>query len=212
MSSNEVAGLLAEYALGTLDDDAELARARELADNDANHAAELASLNAALADLAFALEPVAPSADTRDRLLAGSRRGRFAGFADKFAAMFDVTVARAKELLDWVDDPSKWETGPGPGTALIHFSAGPACAGADTGFVRVEPGTEFPWHLHTGEEANLVLQGACVDADGALFSRGDMFVNQADTQHDFRNPDDTVDYIYAVKVFGVDFSVAKPSD
>ena len=65
MSSNDVASLLAEYALGTLEDEAEINRARALTESDALHAAEFAELQAALASLAFALDPVAPSGDTR---------------------------------------------------------------------------------------------------------------------------------------------------
>jgi len=202
---------MAEYALGTLEDDADIVRARSLAESDETNAAQLASMHTALADLAFALDPVAPSADTRARLLSSAKGGRFAQFAEKFAEMFDVTVSRAKELLDWVDDPSKWEAGPGEGTALIHFPGGAACAGADCGFVRVEPGVQFPWHEHTGEETNLVLQGRCIDADGSEQNRGAFFVNRTDSRHDFRNPDDAVDYIFAVRVFGVDFDVVKPA-
>ena len=140
MASDDVANLLAEFALGCLDDADEIARAQALTENDEGHARELAELQAALADLAYVLEPVTPSADTRDRLLGSSKGGRFAQFAEKVAKIFDVTLARAQELLNWIDDPSKWEAGPLEGTALIHFPAGPACAGADNGFVRVKPG------------------------------------------------------------------------
>jgi quercetin dioxygenase-like cupin family protein len=144
-------------------------------------------------------------------VLAAAVGGRFAHFATAFASIFDVAIERAVQLLDWIDDASRWEPGPLAGTALIHFPAGPACAGADTGFVRVEPGVLFPWHEHNGEETNLVLQGACLDSNGTTYSRGEVFVNQGDTEHDFRACGD-VDYIFAVRVFdGVDFAKPKPS-
>ena len=92
MSSNDEAGLLAEYALGTLDDEDEITRARELTESHPSHASEFAALQSAVAGLAFALDPVAPSTDTRDRLLGSSKGGRFAQFAETFSQIFDVTV------------------------------------------------------------------------------------------------------------------------
>lgn len=212
MSSSDESNLLAEYALGTLDDPNEIVRAKQLIADDREHAAELAELHTSLTQLAFALDPVAPKPGLRDRLLASTRAGRFDRFADKLAELFDVSAERAKQLLALIDDPDQWQPGPCPGSALIHFSAGPACAGADTGFVRVRPGVQFAWHQHKGEETTLVLQGRCVDSDGASYAAGDVFVNQTDTQHDFSNPDDAVDYLFAVRVFGVDFDVEKPGD
>lgn len=212
MSSSAVNELIAEYALGSLDDPAEIARAEELLASDASNARQLSELQATLELLSHALAPEPPSRELRGRLLASSRGGRFAQFAGRFARIFDVTVDRAKELLDWIDDPSKWEQGPGEGTALIHFPAGPACAGADTGFVRVEPGAMFPWHAHAGEETNLVLQGACIDHDGTRYARGDEFVSPR-AEHDFCAVADTgVPYVFAVRVFGVSFDVIKPDD
>lgn len=211
MSSNHVIDLLPEYALGNIDPDDGASVSAHISACDAC-AGELAELEDALASLALSLDPVAPSPAARDRVIAAAKSGRFADFADRFASIFDVAVDRARELLGWIDDPSKWETGPAPRTGLIHFPAGPACAGADTGFVRVEPGVLFPWHLHNGEELNVVLQGACVDSNGTTYRRGDEFVNAGDTEHDFRAIGD-VDYIFMVRVLnGVDFDRAKPGD
>jgi putative transcriptional regulator len=173
---------------------------------------ELDELAELLGALPLTLEAVEASAALRDRVLASTRGGRFADFARRFAAMFDVAVDRARQLLDLVDDPSSWEAGPCPGSGLIHFQAGPATAGADTGFVRVKPGVRFPWHSHGGRETTLVLQGYCRDSNGETYRRGDVFVNEADTAHEFRVPEEAeLDYIFAVVVFGVDFEADKPA-
>jgi predicted ChrR family anti-sigma factor len=211
MSSSHVTELLPEYALGSLEASDGTAVTVHL-DACGDCTAELAELEDALASVALSLDPVAPSADLRDRLLQAANEGRFAGFAERFSAIFDVAVDRAKELLTWIDDPARWEPGPAAKTGLIHFPAGAACAGADTGFVRVEPGVLFPWHLHNGEELNVVLQGACVDSNGTTYRSGDEFVNAGDTEHDFRAIGD-VDYIFMVRVRnGVDFDRSKPSN
>lgn len=174
-------------------------------------AGELRLITETLAELPGALEPVEPAAAVRARVLAGSAHGRFAGFAEAFASIFDVTVARARQLLDLIDDPSAWESGPIAGTGLIHFAAGPACAGADTGFVRVEPGVRFPWHAHNGEETNLVLQGACLDGDGTLHARGDVFVHPTASEHDFSAAAGRPALVFAVRVFaGVDWDRVRP--
>lgn len=171
---------------------------------------ELDDISESLSGLALELEPVQPSPALRERILASAQKGRFAQFAERFAKMFDVAVDRAKELLDLVDQPSAWEDGPCEGSGLIHFDAGPATVGADTGFVRVKPGVLFPWHTHGGLETNLVLQGSCIDSDGTVYKRGDVFVNQPGTAHEFRAAEGDLDYVFAVVVFGVDFDAEKP--
>lgn len=199
--------ILPEYALGTLPAPALAAVEAHLAGCRAC-VRELDQIHEALA---ATLAPIQPPAGLRDRVLASTERGRFAAFANRFATLFDVTVDRARALLDLIDEPSSWEPGPGPDTWLIHFDAGPATAGADTGFVKVRAGVTFPWHHHRGLETNLVLQGSCVDIDGSTYERGDVFVNQPDTGHEFRATG-AGDYIYAVVVFGVDFDVERPGE
>jgi putative transcriptional regulator len=209
-ASPHVLDQLPELALGTLPDDERATVERHL-DGCEACARELHRVNETLAELMFGLDPVEPSPEVRARVLASCERGRFAGFAATFARIFDVTVDRARELLDRIDDPAAWEPGPMAGTGLIHFEAGPACAGADTGFVRVAPGLRFPWHAHNGEETNLVLQGECVDSNGTTYRRGDEFVNPTSSEHDFTAADGNNDYVFAVRVFaGVDFDKPRP--
>ncbi|HUH04906.1 MAG TPA: dimethylsulfonioproprionate lyase family protein [Kofleriaceae bacterium] len=197
--------LLPELALGDLPESERADLERHL-QGCATCTGELRAIDETLAELTLALAPVEPDPAVRARILASSRAGRFDGFADAVAGIFDVTIARARELLDLVDEPGAWEPGPGPGTALIHFPAGPACVGADTGFVRVGPGVRFPWHGHHGEETNLVLQGTCRDSTGTTYRRGDVFVHPAGSEHDFIAAEGPTDFVFAVRVLaGVDW-------
>jgi hypothetical protein len=175
---------------------------------------ELAALLDESTHLADALEPVPPAPAVRARLLdtiaaVPAGPGVYERFAARFAAIFDVTVERARELFAHACDPASWEPGPGPGTWLIHFEAGPACAVADTGFVKTEPGVRFPWHHHHGHEQNLVLAGEAVDSHAGRLRPGDEPAMDASTEHDFTAVGDEP-FLYAVRVFGVEFNVPRP--
>lgn len=67
-------------------------------------------------------------------------------------------------LLD-VDRDGAWEPGPSPSCLLLHVEGGARVRDAVTGFVRIEPGGDFPEHEHLGDEVVLVLQGAFRDGD-----------------------------------------------
>lgn len=197
--------LLPLYALGALDDDEARAVERALAADPALRA-ELEGYQRATAELADALPGVAPSPSLRARLLASADEPapRYDRFVARFAALFDVAAARARELLALIDQPAAWETGPAPGCWLVHFTAGPSLAGADTGFVRLAPGARFARHRHLGAEHSLVLAG---HADDTMFGRlgpGDEPVAPADSEHDFATVGDEP-FLYAVCVYGVTF-------
>jgi putative transcriptional regulator len=208
---------LAAHALGALDVDEAAALDRAL-DGDPALLDEYSALVEASARLADASHHASPSAAAsltavRSRLFddAGPARapGLFERFGERFAAIFDVSMARARELIGLVDDPLAWEPGPGPGSWLIHFEGGPACAGADNGFVKLAPGVRFPWHRHDGHEHNLILAGIGEDS---LFGRampGDEPCADGATEHDFTALGDEP-YLFAVRVFGVDFDIQKP--
>jgi quercetin dioxygenase-like cupin family protein len=129
-----------------------------------------------LADVAGSLPAMPPSTMLRQRLMKSlSVGGRLHRFATQTAELLDVTVERAMELLDGIDDSSVWERGPAEDVTLYHFSGGPAVAEAITGFVCVERGKAFPHHSHLGNEAVLILQGTCRDsADDSIYRPGDI--------------------------------------
>jgi putative transcriptional regulator len=209
--------LLPDYVLGLLEPEQMEVIAAHIAEDPAL-AAEERALRETMAAMARALTPVPPPPRVRDRVLASvldtpqaaRAAGRFDRFAARFASIFDVAVERARELLSWVDDPARWDPPLYPGVRLIHFTGGPACAGCDTGFVRMEPGAVFPHHAHDGEEVTLVLQGGARDSHGTVLTAGLENVLAPGAAHELVADRDSA-YIYAVRVAGLRLDVPKPA-
>jgi len=106
------------------------------------------------------LEPAPLPSALRARILASVKaESRFLSFADQVAALVDVAVDRAKELLLGIDAEESWGDSIVPAMRLYNFDGGPSVANAITGFVRMPPGSAFPHHVHVGQETVLVLQG-----------------------------------------------------
>jgi Cupin domain len=199
--------LLPLYALRALAAD-DVASVEQLLAEQPSLRPQLEVFRAVAAELAILTPPVVPSAHVRTRLLASVGAGRFEHFTAAFSKIFDLTADGARQLLAWIDDPTKWQQVM-PHFAVIHFAGGPACAGADTGFVRLAPGGVFPYHAHGGEELTLVLAGSAMTSDGHLLRAGDQLREVAGTAHDFVSSE-LEDFIYATRVFGVQFGIAKP--
>ena len=107
----------------------------------------------ALTALALALPPVPPPLELRARLLKSiAAANRFEQFADRVAALIDVTLENARALLGKIDEAASWVESPLPGVRLYHLDGGPSMAQAVVGFVRIEPGHVFPDHSHHGPE------------------------------------------------------------
>jgi len=149
-----------------------------------------------LTTLSEALEPVAPSADSRARLMAAvPAHGRYERFAAKVAQLLDLSVERARALLDKLDDASQFSMEM-PGIALCWVEGGPRVANAVRGFVRVAAGTHFPEHAHLGEEQVLVIQGSYSDPGrGRVFVPGDVDVMAPGTAHDYVVPEGGPDLV-----------------
>src|SRR5262245_43539698 len=116
----DVRELLPLYVLGLLEPD-EAAAVERAVGRDPALAAELASYAAAAAKRLDGVVPVTPPAAVRDRLMASiaAEPGRFDRFAQRFAEIFDVAAARAKELFSLIDDPSTYDRAI-PGALLVH--------------------------------------------------------------------------------------------
>ena len=182
----DIRELIPLYALGALEGDEASAVERAI-ESDPALAAEL--------DSYLALTPaVAPSPDLKARLLASAGGGRFDSFAGRMSKLLDVSVDRARELLGLVERKASWEN-PLPGIHLVHFDGGPAYAGADCGFVRIEPGCTFPWHTHRGEEVSVVLQGTVRDNQGKSWQTGDEIVQSQGSEHDLTAGDEGAMYV-----------------
>ncbi len=195
------------YVLGLLESE-EAKRVETSAKTNAVVAAEIAALTETVGRLPETVRAPAP-ARIGDRLRTSMGHGRFERHAPRIARIFDVDMPRARALLGNIDRPALWES-MAPNITLQHFQAGPACAGADTGFVRVAAGTSFPWHGHDGDEVTLVLGGSSRDYSGTILTAGDELTLNGGSAHEFTALGDE-DYIYAVRVVGVRFDVSKPA-
>jgi predicted ChrR family anti-sigma factor len=196
---------LQEYVLGTLPANEQAAAEAHVAAC-GSCAREAAAALEAFAALALAVEPLAPPAGARAALLAAATgASRFARFAEALGRLVDVGAEQASKLLDFIDNPAKWEAGPFAYLQLVHLEGGPAVAGADVGFIRVDAGTPFPKHTHLGEERVLVLQGAYRDEDGTVYRPGDTCAMPGGSAHSFQVLDGPP-LIYALVLYqGVDF-------
>lgn len=134
-----------------------------------------------LAALVTTLPPLAPSAGAWERLSAAtSGGGRLARFAGQLAALIDVSVDKAKELLDRVTDLSSWERDLVPGLDALWVEGGPAVASCIRGFARLRAGAPFPVHHHLGDETTLVLEGAMIESGGRVVRPGETLTMRGD--------------------------------
>jgi putative transcriptional regulator len=181
--TGDVRELLPLYALGILEAD-EAGLVERAVASDAELAAELASYRQTADAIGLAIQPVAPSSEVQERLMASVGGGRFEAFAARMARMYDVTVERGRELLGLIERAASWIPQVVPGLTFVDFEGGPATAGADCGFVQLAPGAVFPPHTHLGEEMTMVLSGQIHDpVNGITLGPGDDYVRTPGTTH-----------------------------
>jgi quercetin dioxygenase-like cupin family protein len=136
------------------------------------------------ASLAVALDPVAPPASLRARLLERvSGAERYAPFTSDLAEMFDLSRERVRALLEQVTSGVAWTKGLVRGLKLIHFAAGPRIVERHAGFAALRSGFELPMHRHTVEEITFVLEGLLVEEDGSIHGPGDRLVRPPGSVH-----------------------------
>ena len=129
-----------------------------------------------------------PSEALRARLVATlSAETRFAGFVERVARLFDLSLDASRALLARIEEVAgpAWVDGP-PGVRLLHFTSGPTLAGAHSGLVHISPGARFPDHLHVGDERVLVLQGVLVEDGNETWFPGDLALRPAGSRHALR--------------------------
>ncbi|HYQ46082.1 MAG TPA: cupin domain-containing protein [Polyangiaceae bacterium] len=158
----------------------------EFADEFANSDAERRQLAELFAQLSSLPAPE-PSvlARGRARLLSTVDQSgeRFAPLFDKLSRFFDLSADALRSLFVRAARETEWEPGPLPWVSLFHFQGGPAVAGCDTGFVRLQKGMPFPPHRHLGKERVLVLDGGYHDHEGHWYGPGDFHDMTDGTQH-----------------------------
>jgi putative transcriptional regulator len=160
-------------------------------------------------------EPLRPSDALRERVLASALpASRFEGFVARFARLFDVPEARAREILAAANTvPSQgWVDTPLPGLHLYHFSGGPRVATADCGLVYLAAGTPFPAHRHIGREWNLVLAGALDDSGGDCWLPGDLVIKEPDSVHHYRAQEGEPLILAVVLEAGIEILIGAPPE
>ena len=194
--------LLALELLGSLDDEAELARLDEL---DADQVAlRRAQLEQAASWLALSAEPIPPPPALRDRLVAQLKGpARLACFTGRVAELFDLGRDRVAEIFRLFEGEDRWIP-MFPGAAFIDLEGGPALGSATAGIVRIAPGLGFPSHTHVGEEQVFVLQGEFVDSHGARVGPGELAVMRDGSSHAFEVVSEQ-ELLYAVVVGKIEF-------
>ena len=76
-----------------------------------------------------------------------------------------------------------------PAHTVVHVEGGINRKKAVVGFIKVDPGGEFPHHKHAGEELMFILQGVILDGE-KRYERGQLIVQAPDTEHDLRVAED----------------------
>jgi anti-sigma factor ChrR (cupin superfamily) len=192
--------LLPLYAMGALDANEASEVERALVAHPAL-ASELERWHEAIAAVGEAPAQVVPAADVRARLLASIEGSRFERFAAQVAELFTVPLDAARAVLAKIDDAAAWRTLM-PGIDCIRVSGSSNPMQAQCAFVRIAPGTTFPWHRHVGEERSLVLHGGAHMSDGRDLQPGDTLVVDETVEHDFVVEGDDA-CIFAVRSSGM---------
>lgn len=177
--------ILPELLLGTLDLPARQAAEHHLVGCERCRA-EAARLSPGVEGLMALVDAMEPPPGVLARVVAEMEGpGRFARFAGKVAAFFDLTREKALAVLESLSDPGAWQPGPAEGIQVLPVEAGPAKAGMLAAFVRVPPGARFPRHTHHGHEWNLVLEGGFREDSGHEVWPGEVLEKDESTTHDF---------------------------
>lgn len=180
---DDLQGLLAEYALGTLTPE-ERAEVEALLEASPSVVARLKALERSMSLVTASQRPHAAAWAKVAASLEGG--GRFEHLVPKLAEHFDVTEAAARALVNSFDDATRWAPGPAEGLELLPVEAGPKWAGYMTVVVRLQPGAQLPMHTHAAREQVLALEGGYRDDQtGQEFWRGEVDVRAEGTSHSF---------------------------
>jgi quercetin dioxygenase-like cupin family protein len=129
--------------------------------------------------------PLAPPSGLRGRILSDLEGiARFDLVTEALRRFVDLGADPVDALLCKLEDAATAWTEGLPGIRYFHFAPGPGAAGAEAGFVRLEPGATFPSHRHLGPERTFVLDGVMQDR-GRVYGPGSVIESAAGTAHDY---------------------------
>ena len=183
--------MMTEFLLGRLDEREHDAIEAAIATGDAHTLDLLMEAEAFVAALWLAeCEPVEPSSGLHDRLFASIEPAAgFMGFAQVISELIQEPLEAARAYLESLSDPDAWLPGLTTTSWIVHVEGGPARQQAVVGFIRIDPGGEFPEHRHAGEELMFVLQGTILDGD-ERYERGQLIAMSPDTEHNLTVAED----------------------
>jgi hypothetical protein len=136
--------------------------------------------------LGAVLQAGRPPLAVKQRLL--GRRRRFEAFAEccaalRRAALWDLTLDRARELLGLIDRPASW-VAQIPGIRLVDFEGGPAAAAADRASSGSRRARCSRCTRTWTREPKIVLAGRVRDATShRILGPGDTYVQAEGTIH-----------------------------
>jgi len=161
---------------------------------------ELLDMQIILEAVALAEEPIKPSENLKESLIASLETATpFQGYVERFMKTFDLEKKNVEELFNKIIHSASEILEPCgiPKTSLYYFDGGPKVAHNTCGIVQVEAGGIFPSHQHRGKEWVLILQGSALDSSGRHYHPGDTIVSDENVCHSFRVGNDK-DLIFAV--------------
>jgi ChrR Cupin-like domain len=165
----------ASYAFDILEEQEEFER--ELAES-ADLQAELASFQAAVGDLAYAVPPVPLPAEIKHKLF--DRLDRLDAQPDNLLDLMNWSIA---DLQKVAMDLSDWKPFPLPeGSERVTWQVDKDRSQVAF-FLRIYTPGSLPNHWHATGESILVLEGNFIDDDGTVYGVGDRFDAPANTSH-----------------------------
>jgi anti-sigma factor ChrR (cupin superfamily) len=164
--------LAALDALGILPEDESASLARLLAGSGAAASEDARLYREAVTQLAASLEPVAPPADVKVRIL-GAIRGR--------ATTLDESLPAAEASRTVRQQEEAWRPLPFPGCRFKKLSSDRE-RNTVTLLMQIDPSTVLPAHDHHGAEDTYVVRGSCRIGAVAL-SVGDFHHVDAGAHH-----------------------------
>ncbi len=141
----------------------------------------------AIASFLDSIPRVQPTPTLRDDLLRATSApiGQHAlfRFHRRIADLLQRSESEVAQSLAHVDSPAAWNAFGVEGIEQQLIAASQALAPAVALLIRCQPGVEFPYHDHDGEELSIMLRGSAVEDSGRLLAPGDTLHRGRNTPH-----------------------------
>lgn len=180
MTSEQLQELTMLYALGLLEGDALRALQRLIHDNDPVATQMQKEWLSVVTHAALHSQgPIPPPAHVKQRLMRAIQEKHAAERSMEGPGM--SRLEHAQGIVSIFPDHIEWQKHPVPGVLFKVLSENRK-RGYVTMLMKVEPGTVFPEHHHSGEEECYILQGSII-LDGKRLSAGVFHHGDEDSEH-----------------------------